>query len=78
MTTLHSCETFDAYEDLARTQVVLLRKTADGVESIRDKRLEEDCRATFAVDDSANKTYFVRWPKQHPDYRTGRSKFVEV
>ena len=79
VTTLHACEAFDAHRALAGTSVSLVRrKDNGGTELIRSKTLDDSCTATFAVRRARGKTFFVRWPKQHPDYRSGRSKFLEL
>lgn len=60
--------------------MVLKRRIGDGQwKTIRRKELNRKCRATFSNRARYKKAFYkARWPKQHKDYRKGRSQEIKI
>ncbi len=77
---LAACTDRSERRKLRGTDMVLKRRVGDGQwKVIRRKKLDRDCRTTFRDRASYRKAFYkVQWPKQHKDYRKGRSQEIKI
>ena len=78
-TYLRACADPGEAAKLGGTDVILQRRRNGRFENAQRMTLTNDCRALFRKRIYTKEAVFrVLWPKQHPEYREGRSKILRI